>query len=227
MTDSVSQQPPAPPPKSPARRRRGLVHSQDIYAAPLNADASGDLAPADVTVSTLQRKPRVYLTAPPTVAHVDLPRFMGRWYEIARLPYFTQRRCVDTVYADYRLDTDGMIYVTNTCRHRDGKFSHAKGLARLITPADTARLQISFRMLYGVYVFWDDYWIIGWGEANDYALVGDPMRRRGWLLARQPRPAEVVIQTWLDEFRDKGFAINDFVRTPQLVDVMPNPPAAR
>jgi apolipoprotein D and lipocalin family protein len=201
---------------------------EDIYAAPgeVRAAAQTD-EDARVTMATGLRRPRVYLTAPFTVQELDLRRYMGRWYEIARLPYFTQRRCVGDVYAEYRLGDDGMIYVTNRCLHQDGGIGEAKGLARVADARSNARLQISFRMLYGVHVFWDDYWVIGLGDDYDYALVGQPTRRRGWVLAREPNPSDSQVKQWLQEFADKGFPAASFVRTVQGMGSIPElPPAA-
>jgi apolipoprotein D and lipocalin family protein len=161
------------------------------------------------------RKPKVHLTAPATAQKVDLARYMGRWYEIARLPYFTQRRCVKNVKADYVLGDDGMVYVTNSCEHKDGGVGVAKAIARVVDRASNARFEISFRQLYGVHVLWDDYWIIGVGEDYDYALVGQPTRRRGWILSRDPRPPEEAIRRWLGEFEEKGFPADAFRRTRQ------------
>ncbi|WPL17833.1 Outer membrane lipoprotein blc precursor [Thiorhodovibrio winogradskyi] len=201
--------------KTQVRRRAGrgaLARERDIYAAPPHRrDADG----ADVIVSTELRKPKVYLTAPSTVDRVDLPRFMGRWYEMARLPYFTERRCVDNVVADYRLGEDGMVHVSNRCRYRDGRISEAKGVARVLDYGRNARLQISFRMLYGVYVFWDDYWIIGLGADYDYALIGQPTKTRAWVLARDPLAKDALVDRWLSEFGDKGFPAASFLRTRQ------------
>ncbi|WP_200285636.1 lipocalin family protein [Rhabdochromatium marinum] len=188
------------------------VLQRDIYAAPPRLrDAEG----ADVTVSTDLRKPKVYLTAPATVEYVDLQRFMGRWFEIARLPYFTERRCVSNVVADYRLGEDGMVHVINRCLHKGGRVGQAKGLARVLDHGRNARLQISFRMLYGVHVFWDDYWIIGLGADYDYALIGQPTKTRAWVLARDPGASDASLKRWLQEFADKGFPAQNFLRTRQ------------
>jgi apolipoprotein D and lipocalin family protein len=188
--------------------------SKEIYTAPPGGRGS-DAADARVTVSTRLRKPKVHLTAPATALRVDLRRYMGRWYEIARLPYFTQRRCVGNVHADYVLGDDGLVHVTNRCTHADGGIGCAKGIARVTDPGSNARLEISFRMLYGVHVFWDDYWIIAVGDDYEYALVGQPTRRRGWVLARDPRPPEADIERWLADFAGRGFPADDFVRTRQ------------
>lgn len=197
------------------RKRAGSFDwTEEIYAAPPGS-TQRDEVDARVTLSARLRKPRVHLTAPNTMPHVDLRRYMGRWYEVARLPYFTQRRCTQDVHADYTLGEDGMVYVTNRCMHADGSVGSATGIARVVDPASNSRLEISFRMLYGVYVFWDDYWIIGLGDDYDYALVGQPTRRRGWILAREPRPGDAAVDAWLAEFADKGFPAEAFIRTVQ------------
>ena len=200
------------------RRRAGRTldtWAEEIYSAPADKAADASEREAQVIVSTRQRKPKVHLTAPATALYVDLARYMGRWYEIARLPYFTQRRCVKDVQADYVLGEDGMVYVTNRCTHQDGSIGTAKGVARVVDRASNARLEISFRTLYGVHVLWDDYWIIGVGDDYDYALVGQPTRKRGWVLARDPNPPEEQVQRWLAEFADKGFSAAEFLRTRQ------------
>ncbi len=202
---------------STSRKRRPAAGAleQEIYSAPPTGnDRSADVD-ARVVVSTRIRKPKVHLMAPTTVPYVDLRRYMGKWYEIARLPYFTQRRCVKDVYAEYALGDDGMMYVTNRCTRKDGVLGQAKALARVVDPASNSRFEISFRTLYGVHVLWDDYWILGLGDDYEYALVGQPTRRRGWVLSRDPHPPEAKVQQWLAEFADKGFSAKDFIRTLQ------------
>ncbi len=203
---------------SGSRRRRpgtGNAWAEEIYSAPQDKRSGDGESQAKVIVSTRLRKPRVHLMAPATAAYVDLRRYMGRWYEIARLPYFTQRRCVKDVQADYVLGDDGMVYVTNRCTHQDGNVGTAKGVARVVDRSGNARLEVSFRTLYGVHVLWDDYWIIGVGADYDYALVGQPTRKRGWVLARDPAPREHQIQRWLAEFAEQGFPVGEFLRTRQ------------
>jgi apolipoprotein D and lipocalin family protein len=220
-----SEQPPREGPaglRKPAggkRRRRAARNTdawaEEIYSAPKDKRAADEPGEAQVIVSTRLRKPKVHLTAPATAGAVDLRRYMGRWYEIARLPYFTQRRCVKDVQADYVLGDDGMVYVTNRCTHEDGGIGTARGVARVVDRSSNARLEISFRTLYGVHVLWDDYWIIGVGADYDYALVGQPTRKRGWILARDSNPPEERVQRWLAEFAEKGFPAGEFLRTRQ------------
>ncbi|WP_462330555.1 lipocalin family protein [Thiohalocapsa halophila] len=205
-------------PKPRGRRRRGAgeldAWAEEIYAAPQDKPTA-DEGEAQVIVSTRLRKPKVHLMAPATAGYVDLRAYMGRWYEIARLPYFTQRRCMKDVHADYVLGDDGMVYVTNRCTHQDGTIGTAKGVARVVDRSTNARLEISFRTLYGVHVLWDDYWIIGVGADYEYALVGQPTRKRGWVLSRDRSPSEQQVEAWLAEFADKGFPADELLRTRQ------------
>jgi hypothetical protein len=129
----------------PRRARRRPARSLDTWAEEIySAPADKPEGEAQVIVSTRLRKPKVHLMAPATAPFVDLRRYMGRWYEIARLPYFTQRRCAKDVQADYVLGEDDMVYVTNRCTHEDGNVGTAKGVARVVDRGSNARLEISF-----------------------------------------------------------------------------------
>jgi apolipoprotein D and lipocalin family protein len=158
-----------------------------------------------------------FADAPRTVDSVDLERYMGRWYEIAALPNFFQRHCVRDTTADYRLRSDGTVDVTNRCRKEDGTVDEARGIARTADPVTNSKLEVSFVSIFGKHLFWGDYWIIGLGADYDYALVGTPSRRWGWILARDPRPSQQRIAFWLERFREQGYDPRDFVLTSQSV----------
>ena len=108
---------------------------------------------AGCATSTTQR-----LRLPPlqTVAHVDLSRYLGTWYEIANFPQSFQRGCTATT-ATYTLRADGDIDVLNRCRKGslDGEEKSALGRARVVDRATNAKLEVSFFR-----PFWGDYWII-------------------------------------------------------------------
>ena len=127
------------------------------------------------------------LAAPPaTVTKVDLQRYQGGWYEIARLPNRFQDQCVSDVTAAYRIRDDGRIDVTNRCLLADGQTDEALGVARVVEPGSGARLEVSFVSLFGWQLFWGDYWILDLDESYDYSVVGTPGRGYGWILARTP-----------------------------------------
>ena len=152
---------------------------------------------------------------PHTVDSVDLERYMGLWYEIAALPNFFQRHCVRGTTADYRLSGDGVVSVTNRCETENGEVDEAKGVARSNAPDTNAKLEVSFVRVFGKQLFWRDYWIIGLGADYEYALVGTPSRRWGWILAREPNPSRQKIDAWLERLREQGYDPKAFVLTDQ------------
>lgn len=119
-----------------------------------------------------------------TVGAVDLARYAGEWYEIAKYPNRFQQQCVTDTTATYRLRDDGRIGVVNRCRTRDG-VDEAHGVAR---PVDdrTDRLQVSFlpAALRWLPFGWGDYWIIELAPDYRYAVIGEPSREYLWVLAR-------------------------------------------
>ena len=66
----------------------------------------------------------------PTVPVIDLPRYLGKWFEIAKLPNWFQRKCVAKTRAEYSLRSDGSMQVTNRCTLASGKVDEAIGTAR-------------------------------------------------------------------------------------------------
>lgn len=123
---------------------------------------------------------------PTPVERVDLERYAGLWYEMARVPNRFQRQCTGPVTAEYRLRDDGRIDVVNRCVRRDGSVDTAEGVARVVDGSSNARLEVSFVSFLGWRPFWGDYWILGLGEGYEWAVVGVPDREYGWILSREP-----------------------------------------
>jgi len=118
-----------------------------------------------------------------TVSQVDLQRYTGRWYEIAKYPNWFQRGCASDTSAQYTALPDGRIEVINRCRMANGKFREAKGVATVVPGSQNSKLRVRFA---GSPIA-GDYWIIGLDEKNySWALVGHPSRRFLWILARSP-----------------------------------------
>lgn len=120
------------------------------------------------------------------VASVDLDRYLGRWYEIARLDHSFEKGC-EGVTADYSMREDGLIRVVNTCRKGSpaGEARAAKGRARVVDQTTNAKLEVSF---FGP--FWGDYWIIDLTDDYSRAIVGEPSGRYLWILSRTPMISE-------------------------------------
>ncbi len=155
-------------------------------------------------------------SAPPaTVPSVDLERYVGLWYEIARIPNKFQDQCAWGATAEYTLRDDGRIDVINRCHKSDGKVDDVKGLARIEDPISNARLKVSFFSILGWRPVWGDYWIIGLGNDYGYAIVGSPDRKYGWILAREPELEADALEEIFGTLQMRGYEPDDFQMTPQ------------
>ena len=124
------------------------------------------------------------------VEKVDLDRYSGRWYEIARYPNSFERGCVG-VTADYTPRADGRIQVVNTCFESslDGPSREIRGSARVVDETSNAKLKVRF-----FWPFEGDYWIIDLDEDYQYAVVGEPSRTFLWILSRTPQMDETLYE---------------------------------
>lgn len=145
----------------------------------------------------------------PTVASVDLSRYTGAWYEIARLPNRFQRQCVADTQARYRQDGN-RVEVVNRCRTAEGKIDEAKGQAKIVEGSGNAKLRVSF-----FWPFYGDYWVLSLDPAYSQVLVGEPGRDYAWVLSRTRQMDEAQLQALLDRAAALGFDRKAFLRTPQ------------
>lgn len=115
-----------------------------------------------------------------TVQHVNLARYAGQWFEVARIPNRFERKCVRDVTAEYTLEQDG-VRVRNTCTQADGKPTSANGKAVVVDTGSNAKLKVTF-----FWPFYGKYWIIGLDPSYRWAVVGEPSRKYLWVLSRTP-----------------------------------------
>ena len=135
------------------------------------------------------------------VPSVDLARYAGKWYEIARLPNRFQRDCAANTTATYTLRPDGKITVLNECRTAEGRTKSAKGTARVADPkGPNSKLKVSF-----FWPFAGDYWIIELGWDYEYAVVGHPARKYLWILSRTRQMDEAVYNGILARLAAQGY----------------------
>ena len=153
---------------------------------------------------------------PRTVARVDLDRYAGRWFEIARYPNRFQKQCAGDVVARYARRPDGDIDVVNTCRTSAGTVKEAKGLARLAERGGSqAKLQVRFApaFLSWLPAVWGDYWILSLADDYSWAIVGDRARKYLWLLARTPSISDDLYRPLAQEAAARGFDPGTLVKT--------------
>lgn len=145
-----------------------------------------------------------------TVGQVDLTKYAGRWYEIARFPNSFEKGCAN-VTADYSLRADGDVTVLNTC-DKNGEVTTAEGIATSVSP-DNDKLSVDF-------VPWvpftnGDYWILDVTDDYSVAVVGAPAGTTGWILARSPELSPTARAAAEAVLVRNGYDVERLYDTPQ------------
>lgn len=150
----------------------------------------------------------------PTVASVDFSRYIGTWYEIARLPMWFQRHCVDSK-AIYSSRPDGAIGVHNECVTDTGGVEQAEGVATVVDTKTNARLTVVFdnwfAQLFGSSRE-GNYWILDLDQEYRTAMVGTPDRRFLWILSRTPQLDESTYRRLVERAQQLGYPVPDLIR---------------
>jgi apolipoprotein D and lipocalin family protein len=146
-----------------------------------------------------------------TVASVDLNKYLGIWYEIARFPNSFQKDCV-AVKAEYSKLSNGKIQVVNSCRKKsfDGKLTVAKGKAKVVDTVSNSKLKVTF-----FWPFYGDYWIILLDTDYEWAVVSEPNRDNLWILSRNTTLETTLLEDIKHELVDAGFDLSKLSMTPQ------------
>ncbi len=144
---------------------------------------------------------------PPTAGAVDLARYQGTWYELARLPMFFQRHCAQSE-AHYVLQADGRLGVRNRCLTHDGQWQQVEGEAQLQVAGRTDKLWVRFDNWFSRLLptlARGEYWVLYLDGDYRTALVGHPNRDYLWLLARSPQVSASMRDRLLREARERGY----------------------
>lgn len=171
----------------------------------LNANAADDALPPGA--------PRP-LTA---IARLDVPRYLGVWYEIAKFPNRFQKKCVGYTSASYSALPDGTLQVLNRCQTASGEFDQAVGVARQIGGADSPKLKVRFApaILSFLPMVWGDYWVVDLDPAYRLAAVSEAKREYLWILSRTPRVEQASYDALLARLAAQGLDISKLVLTKQ------------
>jgi len=151
------------------------------------------------------------------VSNVDLKRYSGKWFEIARYPNDFQKKCVGNTTASYKIQSDGTSEVQNQCLKKDGTTIDAKGKAKIVDTTTNAKLKVRFApgLLSFLPAVWGDYWILDLDNNYQYAVVGDPNREYLWVLSRAPEMKEATYQNIQRRVEKMGFNPGKLIKTPQ------------
>ena len=152
-----------------------------------------------------------------TIASLDVSRYLGTWYEIAKFPNWFQKKCVSNTKAVYTAKPDGNLRVLNSCKTAGGETSEAEGLARQIGAKDSPKLEVRFapEWLSFLPLVWGDYWVIDLDSQYQVAAVSDPRREYLWVLSRTPQMDPKVYADLLQRLKQQQFDIQKLEPTPQ------------
>lgn len=143
------------------------------------------------------------------VPSLDVQRYLGEWRQIASLPQWFEALCVSDTVANYSLNDDGTVRVSNRCVGPYGANIATRGRARVLDTQTNAQLQVTF--VQGIGGGWSypgnrpNYIVMGLGEAYDWAVVGDPDRTSAFVLSRGPSLTAGQLEVVRGVLAENGF----------------------
>lgn len=142
-------------------------------------------------------------SAPLSTEKTDLQQYLGKWYEIAKLPNRFEKG-LTCVTAEYSIEKEGRVEVFNKgYETAKSKYKSSKGYAKTVDGPASGKLKVTF-----FWPFFGDYYIIDHDDAYTYSLVGSPSRDYLWILAREPQLPQSTIDKLLAIAKEKGFDIS-------------------
>jgi apolipoprotein D and lipocalin family protein len=155
------------------------------------------------------------------IESLDIPRYMGRWYEIAKYPNWFQKRCVSNTTAEYSLESDGTVKVVNQCIQEDERLNIVIGSAHQDEHDRSSKLKVRFapQWLSFVPFVWGNYWVIDLDKDYSVSVVSEPKREYLWILSRKPQMNEVQYSMLLMKLKTLGFDISRIEKTNQSNDL--------
>lgn len=151
------------------------------------------------------------------IAALDVPRYLGRWYEIAKFPNYFQKKCVADTSAEYTLLPEGGLRVANQCRVQSGEMDQAIGAARQVGGANSPKLLVRFApaWLSLLPFVWGDYWVVDLDDKYELAAVSEPKREYLWVLSRTPTVDAARYAALLQRLSAMGLDVNKLEKTRQ------------
>ncbi len=166
---------------------------------------------AAVTAAFLvERHPVGNASVPEPAKSVDLQRYLGIWFEIARYDQRFERSCAAAATAAYSLRADGSINVVNRCRRLDGSIKEALGRAKIVDRTTNAKLKVSF---FGP--FYGDYWVLDHADDYSWSIVGEPSGRYLWILSRRSDPGRAAIEELVRRAQELGYDTKQLIYPEQ------------
>ena len=145
-----------------------------------------------------------------SIASLDVPRYMGTWYEVAKYPNWFQKRCIANTSATYAVQPNGMLQVLNRCQKEDGSMSEALGAAKQVGDANSPKLEVRFAPVWLSFLpfVWGNYWVIDLDPQYQLAAVSEPSRKYLWILSRSKTVEPKAYEALLQRLKQQGFNLD-------------------
>ncbi|RYL22065.1 lipocalin family protein [Acinetobacter piscicola] len=158
---------------------------------------------------------RAEKVTPRAVDQVDIQQYAGKWYEIAHLPMYFQRKCVSNISAQYTVNVDQTIGVLNSCMIENGEIISSEGVAYPQNQGNS-KLKVSFLppSLRWIPFTKGHYWVLRVDPKYKVALVGGPSTKYLWILSREPQLDEATYQSYLETAKYYGYDITKLIKLP-------------
>jgi apolipoprotein D and lipocalin family protein len=145
-----------------------------------------------------------------SIASLDVPRYMGTWYEVAKYPNWFQKRCIANTSATYAVQSNGMLQVINRCQKEDGSMSEALGAAKQVGDATSPKLEVRFAPAWLSFLpfVWGNYWVIDLDPQYQLAAVSEPSRKYLWILSRTQTVEPKAYEALLQRLKQQGFNLD-------------------
>jgi apolipoprotein D and lipocalin family protein len=187
----------------------------------LSSQANAQQRP-DATASSDGANPAGFIanqTAVQAIPELDVDRYMGTWFEVAKFPNYFQRKCASDTQATYSKRADGRIDVVNRCKTSGGAVEAVRGIARpdTMAPMLPSKLQVRFApaWLSWLPLVWGRYWVVILDPDYRYAVVSEPRRKYLWILSRSAHMDNAQYDDIVERIAAKGFDTRRLVRSAQ------------
>ena len=171
------------------------------------------LAATTLAIISLSFTTQAETVPPQAVDQVDIQKYAGKWYEIAHLPMYFQRKCVSNISAQYTVNADQTMGVLNSCRIENGEMISSEGVAYPQNQGNS-KLKVSFLPpgLRWIPFTRGHYWVLRVDPEYKVALVGGPSNKYLWILSREPQLDEAIYKSYLETAKYYGYDITKLIK---------------
>jgi len=168
-----------------------------------------------LSIISLSTTTQAETAAPQAVDRVDIQKYAGKWYEIAHLPMYFQRKCIANINAEYSVNEDQTVNVLNSCRTANGEMISSEGVAYPQNRGNS-KLKVSFlpKGLRWIPFTKGHYWVLRVDPEYKVALVGGPSNKYLWILSREPQLDEATYQSYINTAKDYSYDVTKLIKLP-------------